>query len=63
MKDDLGSYAVFTEQGPSASLRTAAKVLDFVGLIGCAGQASDAVISLHPSQSGGRSSTAQAYQV
>ena len=36
MKDDSGSYAVFTEQGFSASQLTA-KVLD------CAGQASDAV--------------------
>ena len=37
MKDDSGSYAVFTEQGSSASQMTAANVLD------CAGQASDAV--------------------
>ena len=28
MKDDSGSYAVFTEQGSSASQKTAAKVLD-----------------------------------
>ena len=28
MKDDSGSYAVFTEQGSSASQMTAAKVMD-----------------------------------
>ena len=30
VKDDSGSYAVFTEQGSSASLMTAAKVMDIV---------------------------------
>ena len=29
MKDDAGSYVVFTEQGSSASQMTAAKVMDF----------------------------------
>ena len=48
MKDDSGSYAVFIEQGSSAS-QLRAKVLD------CAGQASDRSISFRPSQSGGRS--------
>ena len=44
MKDDSGSYAVFTEQGPSASHMTAAKVLDVISRRpGCAGQTSDAV--------------------
>ena len=44
MKDDSGSYAVFTEQGSSASRMTAAKVMDIVSrLPGCAGQAADAV--------------------
>ena len=44
MKDDSGSYAVFTEQGSSASLMTAAKVMDIISrLPGCAGQAADAV--------------------
>ena len=44
MKDVSGSYAVFTEQGSSASLMTAAKVMDIVSrLLGCAGQAADAV--------------------
>ena len=27
-KDDSGAYAVFTEQGPSASQMTAAKIMD-----------------------------------
>ena len=44
MKDDSGSYAVFTEQGSSASQMTAAKVMDIISrLLGCAGQAADAV--------------------
>ena len=44
MKDDSGSYAVFSEQGSSASQRTAAKVMDIISrLPGCAGQAADAV--------------------
>ena len=43
-KDDYGSYAVFTEQGSSASQMTAAKVMDIISrLPGCAGQAADAV--------------------
>ena len=44
VKDDSGSYAVFTEQGSSASQMTAAKVMDIISrLPGCAGQATDAV--------------------
>ena len=44
MKDDSGSYAVFTEQGPSASQMTAAKVMDVIARPqDCAGQAADAV--------------------
>ena len=44
VKDDSGSYAVFTEQGSSASQMTAAKVMDVLSrLPGCAGQAADAV--------------------
>ena len=44
MKDDLGSLAVFTEQGSSASQVTAAKVMDVMSrLPGCVGQAADAV--------------------
>ena len=44
MKDDSGSYAVFTEQGSSASQMTAAKVMDIISRPpGCAGQAAVAV--------------------
>ena len=44
VKDDSLSYAVFTEQGSSASQMTAAKVMDIISrLPGCAGQAADAV--------------------
>ena len=44
VKDDSGSYAVFTEQGSSASQMTAAKDMDIISrLRGCAGQAADAV--------------------
>ena len=43
-KDDLGSYAVFIEQGSSASQMTAAKIMDIISrLPGCDGQAVDAV--------------------
>ena len=39
-----GSYAVFTEQGSSASQMTAAKVMDIISrLPGCDGQAADTV--------------------
>ena len=41
--DDSGSYAVFTEQGSSASQMTTAKVMDIKSrLSGCSGQAADA---------------------
>ena len=44
VKDDSGSYAVFTEQRSSASQMTAAKVVDVIArLFGCAGQPCDAV--------------------
>ena len=43
VKDDSGSYAVFTEQGSSASQMTAAKVMDTSRPPGCAAQAPDAV--------------------
>ena len=43
VKDDSGSYAVFTEQGSSSSQMTA-KVMDIISrLPGCAGQAADAI--------------------
>ena len=44
VKDDSASYAVFTEQGSSASQMTAAKVMDIIyRLPKCAGRAADAV--------------------
>ena len=44
VKDDSGSYAVFTERGSSASQMTAAKVMDTTSrLPRCSGQAPDAV--------------------
>ena len=53
VKDDSGSYAVFTEQGSSASQMTAAKIMDIISrLIGCAGQAADAVPAYVPSNNG-----------
>ena len=40
VKDDSGSYAVFTEQGSSASQMTAAKIMDIISrLPGCDAQA------------------------
>ena len=44
VKDDSGAYAVFTEQGSSASQMIAAKAMDVIArLPGCDGQAADAV--------------------
>ena len=44
VKGASGSYAVFTEQGSSASQMTAAQVMDTLTRIpGCSGQAADAV--------------------
>ena len=44
VKDDSGSYAVFIEQGSSASQITAVKVMDIISrLPGCPGQTADAV--------------------
>ena len=44
VKDNSGSYAVFTEQGSSASQMTAGEIMDIISrLPGCAGQAADAV--------------------
>ena len=43
VKDDSGSYAEITEQGSSATQKTAAKVIENIPrLLGCAGQAADA---------------------
>ena len=48
VNDDSGSYAVFTEQGSSASQMSAVKVTDIkTRLPGCAGQAADAVSCLY----------------
>ena len=44
VNNDSGSYAVFSEQGSSASQMTAAKIMDIKSrLPGCAGQAPDTV--------------------
>ena len=44
VKDNSASYAVFTEQGSSASQMTAGKIMDIISrLPGCDGQAADAV--------------------
>ena len=44
VKDDSGSYAVFTDRGSSASQKTEAKVMDVISkLPDCDGQAADAV--------------------
>ena len=49
VEDDSGSYAVFTEQGSSASQVTAAKIIDIISrLPGCDGQAADAVSAYLP---------------
>ena len=46
VKNVSGSYAAFTEQGSSASQMTAAKIMDIISrLLGCDGQAADAVSS------------------
>ena len=44
VKDNSGSYAVFTEHGSSASQMTAVKIMDIISrLLGFDGQAADAV--------------------
>ena len=44
VKDDPGAYAVFSEQGSSASQMTAAKLMDVIArLPDCDGQAADAI--------------------
>ena len=46
VKDNSGSYAVFTEQGSSASQMTVAKIMEIISrLPGCDGQAADAVFA------------------
>ena len=43
VKDDSGSYAVFTEQGSSASQMTAAKIMDIISRLPGCDEAADAV--------------------
>ena len=53
VKDDSGSYEVFTEQGSSASQMTPAKVMDIIyRLPGGAGQAAGAVSVCTPGKNG-----------
>ena len=57
VKDDSGSYAVFTEQGSSASQMTAAKIMDIISrLSGCDGQAADEVSAYTQVKMNGRGS-------
>ena len=61
--DDSGSHAVFTEQGPSSSQMTAAKVMDIISrLPACAGQAADAVFAYSQVKKGGCSQIIQKFQ-
>ena len=54
VKDDSGFYAVFAEQGSSASQMTAAKIMDIISrLPGCAWTCSRRSIGLYPSKNGG----------
>ena len=47
VKDDSGSYAVFSGQRTSASQMTAAKIMDIISrLQGCAGQAADGISAI-----------------
>ena len=53
VKDDSGFYAVFTEQGPSASQMPAAEVMDIITrLPGCAWTSSWCSICLYPGKNG-----------
>ena len=53
VKDNSGSYAVFTEQGSSASQMTAAKIMDIISrLPGCRWTSSRRSICLDPSKNG-----------
>ena len=61
---DAGSYAVFTEQGSSASQMTAAEVMDVVArLPECDGQAADAVSAYTHVKNGRRSQIPQIFEV
>ena len=52
VKDNSGSYAVFTEQGSSASQMTAAKIMDIISRLLAAMTSSRRSISLYPSKNG-----------
>ena len=56
MKDDSGSYVVFTEEGSSASHMIATKVLETARMRRTSKRRS---ISSHPSENGGRSKVIQ----
>ena len=63
MKVDSGSYAVFTEQGSSASQMTAAKVMDIKSRFpGCAGKAADAVSAYSQVKNGRRINVIKKFQ-
>ena len=47
VKDFSGSYAVFTEQGSSASQMTAAKVMDIISRLPCCGGQAAGAVSAH----------------
>ena len=52
-KEDSGAYAVFTEQGSSASQLTAANLMDIISrLLGCAGQAKSTISAYTPGKNG-----------
>ena len=54
VKDDSESYAVFTEQGSSASQMTTAKIMDIISrLPGCSGPSADAVSAYTLVKNGG----------
>ena len=61
VKDDSGSYAVFTEQGSSASLMTAAKIMDIISRLRWTSNRRS--ISLYPSEHGKCSQIVQNSQI
>ena len=64
VKDDAGSYAVFTEQGSSASKMTAAKIMDTISrLPGCDGQAADAASAYTQVKNGRCSQIVQNFKI
>ena len=61
VKNDSGSYAVFTEQGSSASLMTAAKIMDIVSRLRWTSNRRS--VSLYPSEHGKCSQIVQNSQI